>query len=85
MAERAIILFDQDNEPTDAAGIDALDEMVVFAPNRESADAARLQQALNHFPGISLAVDGFAGKRTSDALKRVTGHFLKGDPRAKTG
>jgi lysozyme family protein len=85
MAERAIILFDQKNEPTDADGIDALDEMVVFAPTSESADAARLQQALNHFPGISLAVDGFAGERTSDALKRVTGHFLKGDPRAVTG
>jgi lysozyme family protein len=83
MAERGIIHFDAENKPSDAESVDALNELVVFASDTESADAARLQQALNHFPGISLAVDGFAGQRTSDALKRVTGHFLKGDPRAE--
>ena len=82
MAERGIIHFDSDNKPVKkAADVEALDALVVFAPDTESADAAHLQQALNHFPGVSLAVDGFAGTRTSDALKRVTGHFLKGDPR----
>jgi lysozyme family protein len=81
LAERQIISFDAANDPSDLDDVTALDALVVFAPNVESAAAAQLQQALNHFPGISLAVDGFAGTRTSDALERVTGHFLKGDPR----
>jgi len=82
LAERSIIHFDSDNNPADDDTVGELDALVVYAPKTESAAAAKLQQALNQFPGISLAVDGFAGKRTSDALKRVTGHFLKGDPRA---
>jgi len=82
LAERGVIQFDSDNNPSDSDTVAELDALVVFAPDVESADAARLQEALNQFPGISLAVDGFAGKRTSDALKRVTGHFLQGDPRA---
>jgi hypothetical protein len=41
-----------------------------------------LQKALNLFPGIFLKVDGFAGKDTSGAFHKVTGHYLKGDPRA---
>ena len=82
MAERGIIHFDSANNPVKKApDLEALDALVVFAPATESADAAQLQQALNNFPGVSLAVDGFAGTRTSDALKRVTGHILKGDPR----
>jgi len=81
LAERGVIHFDSDNAPTTPEDIAELDALVVYAPNVESAAAASLQQALNHFPGISLAVDGKAGQRTSDALKRVTGHFLKGDPR----
>jgi lysozyme family protein len=82
LAERAIIHFDSTNNPTDEETVEELDVLVTYAPKTESSEAARLQMALNQFPGISLAVDGFAGKRTSDALKRVTGHFLKGDPRA---
>jgi lysozyme family protein len=81
MAEKGIIQFDAANAASDEP-LDALASAVVFDPNHETAPAAHLQQALNHIPGISLAVDGVAGKRTSDAVHAITGHFLQGDPRA---
>jgi len=49
----------------------------------EVAAAKALQQWLSSFSGVFLAVDGIAGKRTSDAFKLVTGHYLLGDPREK--
>jgi lysozyme family protein len=84
LAEMGAVHFDLNNEPSDAATIAKLDQAVGFDPKNETAAAALLQAALNHFPGISLAVDGVAGERTSDAVRRVTGHFLAGDPRATT-
>jgi hypothetical protein len=47
----------------------------------EVAAAKVLQQWLSSFPNVFLAVDGIAGKKTSDAFKLVTGHYLAGDPR----
>jgi len=41
-----------------------------------------LQRFLNSFPGISLRVDGWPGDKTSDAVKKVFGFFLEGDPRS---
>jgi len=49
----------------------------------EVAAAKALQQWLSNFSGVFLAVDGVAGKRTSNAFKAVTGHYLLGDPRDK--
>lgn len=43
------------------------------------ARAEALQGWLNTFPGIFVEVDGIAGKRTSDAYKRVIGAYLLGD------
>lgn len=40
-----------------------------------------LQRRLNATTGILLREDGVAGKRTSDAYKRVYGIYLQGDPR----
>jgi len=40
-----------------------------------------LQRFLNDFPGIALRVDGWPGQRTSDAVQRIFGFRLKGDPR----
>ncbi len=40
-----------------------------------------LQEFLNQFPGIFLNVDGWPGKNTSDAFKKITGYHLHGDPR----
>jgi lysozyme family protein len=43
--------------------------------------ADELQRFLNRFPGIALRVDGWPGRRTSDAVKKLFGFYLKGDPR----
>lgn len=56
------------------------DSTVTFSPSVRSDAAQSLQNALNSFPGISLDADGFAGRQTSDAYQKVTGHFLGGDP-----
>jgi lysozyme family protein len=40
-----------------------------------------LQRFLNTFDGISLRVDGWPGERTSDAVEKVFGRRLTGDPR----
>ena len=81
LAEKGIIHFDDANHASDAETVEQLDATVVYDPVNETAAAAQLQAALNHIPGISLAVDGIAGQQTSDAVQRITGHYLKGDPR----
>lgn len=42
--------------------------------------AADLQRFLNTFDGITLLVDGVAGKRTSDAVKKLFGNYLPNTP-----
>lgn len=56
--------------------------LVSYSKRRRSDAAAELQRALNRFPGIFVKVDGIPGDRTSDAFKRLSGHYLQGDPRA---
>jgi len=46
-----------------------------------SQDAEKLQEALV-VCGADLDVDGHPGKMTSDAYKKVSGTYLKGDPRS---
>lgn len=58
-----------------------LEPLVTYSTTVFSQQALRLQMALNRIPGIAVLVDGFAGARTSDAIRQLTGHFLKGDPR----
>ena len=45
------------------------------------AQAKTLQQWLTSHSGVFVRDDGWAGQKTSDAYKIVTGHFLPGDPR----
>ncbi|MGD9762800.1 MAG: hypothetical protein AB7V27_03700 [Candidatus Binatia bacterium] len=47
----------------------------------EVPGARALQAFLNRMPGIAVVVDGKPGAETSTALRRVTGHYLAGDPR----
>ncbi|MGZ5189941.1 MAG: hypothetical protein ACXWCZ_02915 [Flavisolibacter sp.] len=54
---------------------------VKFDPDHFNELAEHLQQLLNRV-GQHLKVDGKAGKNTSDAYKRVSGVFLKGDSRS---
>lgn len=48
----------------------------------ESEPARKLQILLNDVLGTSLAIDGKPGSKTSDAVERLVGHKLLGDPRA---
>lgn len=63
------------------ATIGALEPLVRYSMTKRSENAARLQRLLNTFPGIYVRVDGIPGKRTSEAFRRVSGHYLVGDPR----
>jgi len=57
--------------------------LIAYSANGIEVPGAReLQAALGRILGETLAVDGKPGLRTSDALRRVTGHFLVGDPRS---
>lgn len=90
LAEKGVIQFNVEGHPLPtsvpvAESVDplaAFEPLVTYAPKVKSPLAEQLQKALNMFPGIFITVDGFAGKGTSDAFRKVTGHFLKGDPRA---
>ena len=53
-----------------------------YAPNKTTEEGKRFQEFLNTFPGVALKVDGDLGQRTSDAFRKVAGHYLVGDPRA---
>ena len=54
---------------------------VIYLANHALERAEDLQRFLNTFDGISLRVDGWPGKRTSDAMKQVLGRRLSGDTR----
>ncbi len=88
LAEKQAINFDKAGVPalgntasTSGPNIGSLAPLVKYSPKTFSQVAADLQAALNKLPGIFLKVDGLAGKRTSDAVKRLTGSYLVGDPR----
>lgn len=89
MAERGIIQFDRAGMPLDGntasgpADLSAFKPLVTHSNSKESDAARQLQIALNRVPGIFLKVDGVPGDRTSEAFKKVTGHFLVGDPRGR--
>lgn len=87
MAETGTIQFNHAGLPPPGAEGDGdlLEEfgpLVRFSMTEKSKSAEELQRALNNFPGIFVSVDGVPGEKTSDAFRRVTGHFLVGDPRA---
>jgi len=54
---------------------------VNFQPGRYVAKAEELQKLLN-LAGAYLKADGKAGRNTSDALFKLTGQYLAGDPNA---
>jgi lysozyme family protein len=90
MAERGLIAFDVAGVPEfrfrTAAEVAeeaaAALPLLAWAPEEYNPVVEGLQRGLNRLPGIFLRVDGFAGDRTSDAFRRVTGVWLPGDPRA---
>lgn len=52
-----------------------------FSYSTQKKDRAEdLQRFLNTFNGIALLVDGVPGKKTSDAVKKIFGHYLPNTP-----
>ena len=85
MAETGIIRFDSTGvavAPEEAAA-GAKPRITYWTKGPEMPGARELQDFLNRLPGIFVKVDGKPGQRTSSALKRATGHYLVGDPRAE--
>ncbi|WP_172203657.1 hypothetical protein [Niveibacterium sp. COAC-50] len=77
-------LVDFHDQPAPAADAEPLIVRYTTEKPTDPAELKRaeaLQQWLNTFPGVFVKVDGEAGKRTSEAYKKVTGHYLPGDPR----
>ncbi|NPA93797.1 MAG: hypothetical protein GXO58_00025 [Thermodesulfobacteria bacterium] len=56
---------------------------IFYYSNGPVPETEKLQRFLNQFPGIALRVDGWPGKRTSAAVKKVFGFYLLNDPRNK--
>jgi hypothetical protein len=86
LAERQSIVFNTDGKPlndntSDISTVISEKPLVEYRPTKYSENAEKLQLALNGFPGIFIETDGKAGRRTSDALKKVVGVYLVGDPR----
>jgi len=90
MSETGTIQFDPrgvplpapTQQPANGAPLAQFEPLVRFSTTEQSPLAEELQRALDKFPGIFVKVDGIAGPRTSDAFRKVTGHYLLGDPRA---
>jgi len=89
LAEMGELQFDAQGVPLTAASgqpkpATDLAPLVRYSTTVKSEAAEQLQRALNKFPGVFVRVDGIPGQRTSDACKRVLGHYLTGDPRLDT-
>lgn len=82
MTERGLIAFADQPLPADGQS-----PLVVRYARSEPTDpqvieqAKALQRWLTTHTGIYLRPDGWAGERTSNAYKAVTGRYLPGDPR----
>lgn len=56
--------------------------LVRYLPKKETEAGHRLQRFLNQFPDVYLKDDGKLGDKSSEAFQKLTGYYLKGDPRA---
>ncbi len=68
-------------EERDEITLSAIQEPIFFYSTKEEAEADKLQQFLNQFNGIALRVDGWPGEKTSNAMEKLFGFYLKDDPR----
>lgn len=60
---------------------DVPEDSLFFYSSTYEPRAEKLQEFLNEFDGIALRVDGWPGKKTSDAVKALFGFYLNKDPR----
>lgn len=74
--------FLNDTEVSDASDTTLVSRYTTTMPLWAEVEKTKhLQRWLNTFDGIAVIVDGWAGNNTSEAYRRVTGHYLPGDPR----
>ena len=78
MCEKQIIQIDDMDRITQ---IKTLGELVIYNTSTIQADNAMQLQTVLNAAGIPLRSDGLAGKNTSNAYFKVSGKYLKGDPR----
>jgi lysozyme family protein len=84
LAEKNLIEFgtrEPIEPPASGEEIDAEPLIHFWNGGREVPHARALQRFLNEMPGVFVKVDGKPGEKTSNAVKRVLGHYLPGDPR----
>jgi lysozyme family protein len=84
LAERSLVEFGEHEPitpPERGEEIEAKPSITYWTKGGEIPGARALQSFLNTMPGIFVKVDGKPGERTSNALKKVLGHYLAGDPR----
>ena len=83
MAEKGWVEFgDQPSAPMGNAPLIVRHTTIKSGDPALAAAAENLQQWLNTFPGLFVKVDGVPGDATSEAYRKVTGHYLPGDPRS---
>ena len=61
--------------------LSTIQKPIFFYSTQEETEADKLQQFLNQFDGIALRVDGWPGEKTSNAMEKLFGFYLKDDPR----
>lgn len=84
LAEKGLIEFgaaDPIAPPAPGEEIDADPMITYWTRGREVPGARELQEFLNRMPGVFVKVDGKPGEKTSNAVKKILGHYLPGDPR----
>ena len=82
LCERGVIQIPEADIPRPiATAINNEKPILVYSARSQKPYAKELQEFLNQFPGVYLKPDGWPGKKTSDAFKKVTGYYLSGDPR----
>ena len=67
-------------EPASTTTTSTPPEPLIAYGTTSSDDGKALQTFLNQYPGIQVDEDGVPGRTTSDALYRVAGIYLSGDP-----
>ena len=58
-------------------------EPYFFYSDSSEEEVKRLQRFLNTFAGVALRIDGIPGPKTSAAVKKLFGYYLKGDSRGE--
>lgn len=82
MGEKGLIEFlDQPSPPADIGPLIPRHAMKKSKDPAMVLRAEDLQRWLNTYPGIFLRPDGIPGNNTSEAYRKVTGHYLPGDAR----